>query len=63
MSEKTSFCLRFFLIATIILYAICAFTQFNIEVDEWSSTCRAVMAVSTLLIAIWVILIYEKWDD
>lgn len=63
MSEKISFCLRFFLIAMAVLFAICAFTQFNIEVDEWSSTCRAVMAVGTVIILIWVVLIYEKWDD
>lgn len=48
------------LISAGALYAICAFTQWNIEIDEWSVTCRAAFGIGTVAIAAYSFYCFEN---
>lgn len=58
--SKGFFFFLVWLIPTIVLYAICAFTQWNIEIDEWSVMCRAVFGIGTVAIAVYSIYCAEN---
>jgi len=46
------------LVPTIVFYAICSFTQWNIEIDEWSTACRAVFAILSFASAVYGFFVY-----
>ena len=54
MSDNTKGFLFVWGIAVTILFAICAFSQFTIEVDEWSTLCRAAFGIGAVGLAILV---------
>jgi hypothetical protein len=43
------------LVITLIIYGICAFTQWTLDITEWSTICRAIMAIGAVGIGYWII--------
>jgi hypothetical protein len=40
--------LGLWVILSVLLYLLCAFTQFNMDISEWSSICRAIFAIGVI---------------
>lgn len=58
MSKEFKEAIMPFCVLTAVLYAICAFSQLNVDFTQWSTVCRAILGIGEVAIIIYLIFVF-----